>query len=246
MKSKMFILDNGTTDADLSVFLRNHPYGEKVTVPTIVSVVIHPDAAILFDTGIGDPNSETAKRFNYQAGKNQMLAEQLKRIGIDPTDISFVVNSHLHWDHCGNNYLFKDKPIYVRPEEYTYAMGESMNNNQFAYSHDALGIDRIDKVNYEMLPNGGEDIKLLDGIDLLFTPGHTAGTQSMLVDTNSGPVLLASDSINILSENLYNEVLPGICFSDDLQVKTISKIRNLGNIIIIPGHDPYCKLATQY
>ena len=82
--------------------------------PVYVHVIDHPDARVLVDTGMTELRPEVADMDPQLVP----LTEQ----GLDLAGIDIVVNTHLHFDHCGGNHLFAGRPIYVqrqRSEEHT-------------------------------------------------------------------------------------------------------------------------------
>jgi glyoxylase-like metal-dependent hydrolase (beta-lactamase superfamily II) len=90
-------------------------------------------------------------------------------------------------------------------------------------------------------------------LKIVFTPGHTPGHQSLLVNLEDwGPTLLTGDSV-YTEEILEEDVLPGLVYSPPETVKSINKTRNLRRVHgvrIITGHDPVAwprlKLAPEY
>ena len=81
--------------------------GERM--PVYVHVIDHPDARILVDTGLTELHPAAAD----MEPRIQPLSEQ----DFDLDGIDIVVNTHLHFDHCGGNHLFAGKPIYVQRQE---------------------------------------------------------------------------------------------------------------------------------
>ena len=97
--------------------------------------------------------------------------------GEHPRDVVCVINTHLHFDHCGGNRLFPGVPIHVQRIE-----------KQDPY-------DPPEWVDFEgatYVEHDGE-AEILPGIRLLPTPGHTNGHQSVLVDTSDGLVVIGGD-----------------------------------------------------
>ena len=111
------------------------------------------------------------------------------------------------------------------------------------------------KVQWKLL-DGWQDDQfdvLGDGsVKILFTPGHTPGHQSLLVEDLKKPVLLAADAC-YTTENLHENVLPGLCYSPPDFVRSIERMRHLAktrNIEVVVGHDPVAwtklKHAPEY
>jgi len=133
-------------------------------------VVIHPGGAALVDTGVGGPDDMLT---DWRV-VNRSAADALAEIGMSPADIGMVINTHLHFDHCGQNAVFKHAPFFVQRAEYSRAQTESR----------AL-FDWFDFMNagFELLDG---DAELLPGLSVITTPGHTSGHQSVLIRADDG------------------------------------------------------------
>jgi N-acyl homoserine lactone hydrolase len=102
---------------------------------------------------------------------------------MSPADISLVINTHLHFDHCGQNAVFKHAPFYVQRAELDRARRESA---ELAGWFDFMG------ARFELLDG---DTEILPGLSVIATPGHTAGHQCVMVSTGDGsPDLLIGDA----------------------------------------------------
>ena len=73
-------------------------------------VVIHPGGAALVDTGVGGPD----ELLTDWRVVNPSAADALAAIGMSPADIGMVINTHLHFDHCGQNAVFRTPPFSCR------------------------------------------------------------------------------------------------------------------------------------
>jgi N-acyl homoserine lactone hydrolase len=92
-----------------------------------------------------------------------------------------VINTHLHFDHCGGNRLFAGTPIYVQRLEREAARAEGYTIAQWVEFEGATYVEL----------EGEQEV--LPGLRLLPTPGHTSGHQSVLVETDDGLVVVAGD-----------------------------------------------------
>src|SRR5919197_6565968 len=92
-----------------------------------------------------------------------------------------VINTHLHFDHCGGNRLFAGVPIYVQRAEREAAREPDYTIPEWA---------EFEGATYEEVDGEAE---ILPGIRVVPTPGHTPGHQSVLVDTEDGLVVVAGD-----------------------------------------------------
>jgi glyoxylase-like metal-dependent hydrolase (beta-lactamase superfamily II) len=143
---------------------------------------------VLVETGLGNKLSERMRRFYGQPAK---LLDHLSAAGIAPEDIDIVINSHLHFDHCGWNTV-RDKngkfvatfprAKYYAPEgEWVYAQDPSIRD---AISFLPENYDPLVESGQMTLLKGGEEI--VPGISVKTFPGHTADMQAILVQTPTG------------------------------------------------------------
>jgi N-acyl homoserine lactone hydrolase len=142
--------------------------------PLYVHVIDHPDARVLVDTGMTELHSEVA---DFDARLVPPSEQAFDLAGID-----IVVNTHLHFDHCGGNQLFAGRPIYVQRQELDDARTED--------DYTIRGWVDAPGVTYE--PVDGE-LELLPGLRLVPAPGHTRGLQVVVVETSGGPHVVGGD-----------------------------------------------------
>lgn len=113
----------------------------------------------------------------------RQLSAALHTHGVALPDVRWVVNCHLHFDHCGGNPALPDRPIYVQAAELAQARTDAAYT--LAHLVDFAGAQ------YEPLSGAAE---VLSGIWVLPTPGHTAGHQSLAVRCTDGTVVLAGQA----------------------------------------------------
>jgi N-acyl homoserine lactone hydrolase len=133
-------------------------------------VVTFPGGAALVDTGAGGPQ----KWLDDWRVVNRSVADALDDLDMTPGDIGLVINTHLHFDHCGQNAVFKHAAFYVQHSELERARRESPQLT-----------DWFDFMNarFELLDG---DAEVLPGLRVISTPGHTVGHQSVFVDSADG------------------------------------------------------------
>jgi N-acyl homoserine lactone hydrolase len=142
-------------------------------------VVTHPGGAVLVDTGVGGPQQV----LDDWRVVNRSAADALAELDMTPGDIGLVINTHLHFDHCGQNAVFKHAACYVQRTELDRAKRESPEL-----------YDWFDFMNatFELLDG---DAEILPGLAVIATPGHTTGHQSVVVRSADGtPDLLIGDA----------------------------------------------------
>jgi len=133
-------------------------------------VVTYPGGAVLVDTGAGGPQ----KWLSDWRVVNRSVANALDELGMTPGDIGLVINTHLHFDHCGQNAVFKHAAFYVQRAELDRARRDSPQLT-----------DWFDFMNasFELLDG---DAEVLPGLNVIASPGHTIGHQSVLVESGDG------------------------------------------------------------
>jgi N-acyl homoserine lactone hydrolase len=147
----------------------------------VAYAIRHGAGVFLFDTGFGFGNDELD---DYYAVRARALPDELGRAGIDMAEITAIANCHLHADHSGQNLRFPGVPIYVQPAEWSAA-------------HDRADYTILDWVDFPgaRIEQVAGDHEVAPGIRIFATPGHSAGHQSLVVETPDGPLLLAGQAV---------------------------------------------------
>ena len=146
--------------------------GERM--PVYVHVIDHPDARVLVDTGMTKLHPLVADMDPHL----RPLSEQ----DFDLAAVDIVVNTHLHFDHCGGNHLFAGKPIYVQRQE----LDDALSENDYTIR------EWVEAPGLRYVPVDGE-LQLLSGIRLVPGPGHTRGSQVVVIETGARPVVVVGD-----------------------------------------------------
>ena len=206
----------------------------QIVCPATAYLIDHPKGLALFDTGLGP-------RFSYPAGTtptkpldlmedSEQIDARLRAIGVDPGDIRWIINSHLHSDHAGGNSLLPNATVVVQATEWDYAfqgVDKAYHQPEFDTGHAVLKVH-------------GEHDMFGDGsVVLLPTTGHTPGHQSARVRTAGGDVVLAADCCN-LRRSLDEMRLPDHVHNADDYRRTLETLRGIraGGTPIFYGHDP--------
>lgn len=148
--------------------------GERM--PVYVHVIDHPDGRVLVDTGLTQLHPAVADM-------DPLLTPLSAQADVDLDRIDIVVNTHLHFDHCGGNHLFAGRPIHVQRTELEDARTED----------DYTIREWVDAPGVQYVPVDGE-VELLPGIRLVPTPGHTRGSQVVVVETGGRSVVICGDT----------------------------------------------------
>lgn len=93
-----------------------HPRAAEGTCPIRVFAIDHPDGVILVDTGPGDDDEMIDELY---APDVTPIVSALNTAGYDERDVAGIVNTHLHFDHCGQNRALPHAPVWVQRDEVT-------------------------------------------------------------------------------------------------------------------------------
>jgi N-acyl homoserine lactone hydrolase len=145
-------------------------------MPVYVHVIDHPQGRVLVDTGMTQLHPAVADM-------DPQLVPLSEQADFDLAGIDLVVNTHLHFDHCGGNNLFTDRPIYVQRRELDDARSQE----------DYTIPEWVDAPGVQYVPVDGT-FELLPGVRLVPAPGHTEGSQIVVVETSGGSVVIAGDT----------------------------------------------------
>jgi len=178
---------------------------------------------VLVETGMGNKLSDRMKKFYAQPAK---LLENLSAAGVAPEDIDIVINSHLHFDHCGWNTV-RDKngkivPTFPRakyfaPEgEWQYARKPS---DRDSISYIPENYDPLVASGQMRLLKGGEEI--VPGISVKTFRGHTASMQGIIVRGSQNPHPVPAKTAGTrVGHPLDSSYVPTACYISDLMPTT--------------------------
>ena len=214
--------------------------GKMIDVPSVAWLIDSGDRKILVDTGMCD--TERVNKHHYKGARQepgQRIDEQLAKLGVKPEDISAVIFTHLHWDHCYNANLFTNAEFYVQKEELKFAK-DPIPPYYGSYEFGIEGIvPPFSDLNFNLLEG---DSEVFPGIRVIKTPGHSPGHQAVVVDTSKGKYVISGDGV-MSYENLEGNKEKGWRFipigrhADIITSwKSMEKMEKEGDYIL-PGHD---------
>jgi N-acyl homoserine lactone hydrolase len=179
-----------------------------------------------------------AKGFGLKMTKDDAIPVQLGKIGLKPDDVKYVAVGHLHLDHGGNVGQFKNATLIAQDDEFKAAWWPDVG-----YSVYYIPGDFAETKNMKTIRLTGDFDLFDDGsVRLIRAPGHTPGSQFMVVKLpKTGTVILTSDCV-YLTESLDKNLIPPIpgTWSPTDSYNTYAKIRHFrdadnGKLFI--GHD---------
>lgn len=151
---------------------------------------------LLVDTGCGGKYSEKQKEI-YRIEQECRLLEELRRCGVAPEQIDFVINTHLHFDHCGGNTrragdavvpTFPNATYIVRREEYEAASRPNERTRASYFQHNWKPVEEEGRLKIVE-----RDEEVVPGVSLVHTPGHTEGHQSVRVESEGAVLFYLAD-----------------------------------------------------
>lgn len=195
-----------------------HPLADQRGV-VFAFAIRHPDGVLLVDTGIGHDHRWVEEAFRPQ---RRPIRGALATVGVGLDDVVAVANTHLHFDHCGQNHVFPRVPIYVQRAERENARHPGYTIPEWVDFPEAR---------YELLDGDAEP---LTGVRLIATPGHTAGHQSVAVATRDGIVLLPGHAVFSAAEW---EVRAEADSASDEATRSVQLLRELLPRRVLFSHD---------
>jgi N-acyl homoserine lactone hydrolase len=190
---KIYVLNGGQVDVDRSVLHPGDDSHKRLIIP-VPQVLIETEGRwVLVDTGMPAVavNDDLALEREYGMEvrdirpvmrENHTITAQLALLGLTPLQIDIPICSHFHFDHAGGNALFAGGHMAVQRREMEVA-----NSPGYLPIWDAPGL-QFDVVDGDWSP--------APGVELLLTPGHSAGHQSVVVRPAHGkPWIFTIDAV---------------------------------------------------
>jgi N-acyl homoserine lactone hydrolase len=171
-------------------------------------LVVHPNGALIFDTGLGDklvgrPPYLTKRGASMSQVVLKTLSSQMAEVGYAPDKIRYLVLSHMHFDHVGNANDFAGPATtwLVQKVERDAMFGDNVPPQTINPDYAAL------KTAKTQLLNGDHDVFGDGAVVIKSTPGHTVGHQVLFVKLpKTGPVVLSGDLYHYPAERTLNRM----------------------------------------
>jgi len=216
----------GITETDQGVMTYLHDYGKRIWLPIYVFYISGGDRHILVDTGLEQfmvpQGVEEACGFKVLEFEAALASVHLK-----PDDIDVIIHTHLHNDHCENDYKCPRADVYVQRTELEFMRSPHPIDHRY---YD----DVLDEVN--VIPVEGDAV-LFDGIEVILTPGHSVGGQSVAVNTSAGKAIITGFCCNDKNFPAHGPAIaPGVHLNVMEAYDSIQKIKRMADILI-PLHD---------
>ncbi len=185
-------------------------------------LIDHPDGLILVDTGVA-PGHEFIDALYHP--EHYDLAEAISNAGHRVGDVQVIINSHLHFDHCGQNRRFPGVPIFVQRREYEAAHEPYYTDLEWVDFPGAV-IRHIDG-----------DHQVAPGVRIVSTPGHTPGHQSVVVDSDEGRLVICAQAAYTAADFTDGRLDPQNTEDEVTQRGSIRLLHDLGPQRVYFSHD---------
>lgn len=228
----------GTKAFDKGMMTYQYGYGEPYTIPIYCWYLEGGDQKILVDTGELSPLQSKGTERSI-GGKIYKFEEGLSRWGLSPKDIDIVIHTHLHNDHCENDFKCTNALFYVHEKEL-----DRIHNTHpldFRYNEDFI----VDVEKNGQIKTITGDTEILPGIQVIHTPAHTEGGLTVMVDTSQGKAAITG--FCVIMENFtpppkirameMDVIPPGTLVNSYEAYNILMKVRDMADILL-PLHEP--------
>ncbi len=238
---KLYAIDCGRIDvSNFAGFSDTADYDNKtVQLADPCFLIVHPKGILLWDTGLPDSLIKKPETVGgiYHLTKSISLQDSLKKIGLTPNDIKYVSVSHSHFDHMSGLDQFPNSTWILQKVELNYA---KTHPNPFVIDASQL---KSYKTAHIVIINGDYDVFGDGTVQILSTPGHTPGHQSLEIKlSQAGVIILSGDefhqrsSFEPLRVPVFNTSRAETMASAD-RLKTLIKNTNARLIVQHDEHD---------
>jgi Zn-dependent hydrolases, including glyoxylases len=229
-------------------------------LPINVYVIEHSKGLILFDTG-QDRASVTDRSYfpggvtgflydrlaRFQIGAEDTLTTQLATLGYSPGDVGTAILSHLHQDHIGGLAELKDADLLVSAAEWRELSKAAPELRGFLRKH--IELPGLDWHQIEFEPTRDSalapftealDVMADGSLVLLPTPGHTAGSMSLLIRRGTRTPLLLVGDLTYGADILERREVPGVGKRRGLLESTdmvLALKKEMPGLVVLPAHD---------
>lgn len=207
---------------DKGTFTYRSYYGEKIMAPVYAWLVKGEGEPFLIDTGCTiQEAAKLSSAFIGEEGPN--IEDSLRKKGISMSDIKTIILTHLHIDHFVDAKRFPNAKLIVQEEELKFSRNP---HPVFSKSYNRSWYEGL---NFETV-NG--DTEIFPGVEIISTPGHTPGAQSVSIGTEGGKKVICG--FCSLDDNFSDkgDIVPGIHTDIFKAYDSMVRIRGLGGTII--------------
>ena len=203
LRDGFFYLDGGAMFGVVPKILWERKYpadsNNRIKLGLNCLLVVTKDSRILIETGIGAYLSPRHYKY-YSVVRNPGLVPSLKNLGFTVNDIDFVINTHLHFDHCGGNICKNDAGELVPtfPQARYIIQKKEWETGLFPSARDKPSYLKqlflpLEKAGSVRLVEG--DTELVKGVKVVMAPGHTAFHQCVKMESEGSTLFFLGDMV---------------------------------------------------
>jgi N-acyl homoserine lactone hydrolase len=223
--------------------------GEQMFIPYTFWAIEHEQGWVLIDCGphpdlATDPGARLGAQVemsDVQMREDDDVVSRLATIGIDPAEVTDVIATHLHYDHCGGLALLPNATVHVQRAELDFAT-EPPEYQAAAYIPDDWA-----HINQWAIHEGEHNLFDDGSITLVPTPGHTPGHQSVLVRLPTANVICVVDAA-YHPDKMAERKLPAYLWNPDAVLSTwdhLERLRSETAAHLTFSHHPLIEPGAQ-
>ena len=248
MALEVKLLDLIDIDLDSSFLVLGRNMGQTAHAKTWGVLILGGDDPIVIDTGALSAEIMHRLGMTGRISEEQQLENQLAAHDVTLKDVRYVLHTHTHIDHAGQDHLFPMKTAVVMNRKELEYSASGLMGEQYPAEYVKHHIDRLHTpggLRLEDLADSGP-VELVPGVVLENAGGHTEGSMNVLVETTAGVVCICGDVIYDIQDQLiaplfqfgeYEPQVTGNHGNSKRQEKAaIKKALNSGTFVI-PIHD---------
>ncbi len=201
-------------------------YGNKVLIPVYAWLVKGGEKPFLIDTGGTYEDVIKHSPVAHAGGAvGTPVEDSLQKIGVSASDIETIILTHIHLDHFLNAKKFPNAKLIVQEKELAFA------RNPHPLSVGIYQPTLLEGLTFETVDG---DTEIMPGIEVIFTPGHSPGGQSVSITTSQGKVVIVGYCSIDQNFGEKGDIVPGMHTDLFAAYDSMVKIREMGDIIIPP------------
>lgn len=240
-------------DASFLVLGRN--MGVRVKAPTYGYLILGGDAPILVDTGASHPEIMHRLGMEGWISEEQKIENQLGKHGLKLEDVRWILHTHLHIDHAGQDDRFPNTTTVVINRRELEFSASGLMGEQYPAEYIKHLIDRLHTPGalrlLDLELTGSEQI--IPGVRCEAAGGHTDGSMNVLVDTDEGTACICGDVIYDIQNQIVEPIYQVLEFdpqvtgnhSNTKRAEKAAIKKALQNTFVLPIHDPPARIDLK-
>jgi N-acyl homoserine lactone hydrolase len=215
---------------DKGTLTYRYHHGENVMIPAYAWLIKGGEKPFLIDTGFSVKEAgQLSSAFVGEKGKP--IEDSLQGIGISMLDIETIIMTHMHLDHFLNAKKFPNAKLIVQEEELRFARNPHPICSKLS-KYKWYNRDWYAGLNFETVKG---DTEIFPGVEALYTPGHSPGTQSISINTTHGKVVITGFCCSDDNFSDEGDMISGVHSDIFKAYDSMVRVRKLG-FTIIPSH----------